>query len=500
MPHATDVQLPERGTFMSSANGNRYFFDYPGGLCHNRLVDGIHSTADLIHRRRFNVVDGYIVSEIGSVAVNETIIPFNSLAEDFPLTGDYMRNNEGQYYSFERDNYGQTVNGMHTHIRTGRRFTFANSRIVNEVVQLTADVQQPQAELETETETEIPDEEQPTSELSVDAPMTRKFGIELEVEHSNEQQLARIIESTGVRCRYEGYTHAVLSSWKVVHDGSVRHGYEIVSPVLEGEAGIAEAKKVCLALEAANVKVNKSCGFHVHVDMTGTTYEAMRRLCLLWLKYEPLIEHILPKSRKSNTNQYCKSAISQFDSFADAVQELSTIRSHSELMGKFCDVDDRYYKLNPTVFTRQGTVEFRCAPGTTLASKMENWVRFCVSMVEYALNTNSAIITTDNLSSEQIAANPLAELEAMCDTLRVNASVKEYILSRGRNFATLESVCDKCRCPNCVCQTIPTSAVNAATTLEVAAVGQFPEINPSSDLRYAMLPSISSSRPNRFVY
>ena len=45
--------------------------------------------------------------------------------------------------------------------------------------------------------------------------------------------------------------------------------FELVSPILVGEAGLRELEKVCWVLDLCDVKVNESCGLHVHIDAAG---------------------------------------------------------------------------------------------------------------------------------------------------------------------------------------------------------------------------------------
>jgi hypothetical protein len=67
--------------------------------------------------------------------------------------------------------------------------------------------------------------------------MSRRFGVEIEFLSTitTDQALASL-RAAGIRVEFEGYSHATTPHWKIVADGSC--GYELVSPVLEGEAGL----------------------------------------------------------------------------------------------------------------------------------------------------------------------------------------------------------------------------------------------------------------------
>jgi hypothetical protein len=59
---------------------------------------------------------------------------------------------------------------------------------------------------------------------------------------------------------------AINAVWRVVADGSVSNGCEVVSPILSGNEGLQALQTVVRALKAAGATVNNTCGFHVHVD------------------------------------------------------------------------------------------------------------------------------------------------------------------------------------------------------------------------------------------
>ncbi len=78
----------------------------------------------------------------------------------------------------------------------------------------------------------------------------RTFGIEYEINFSwNDAAALRDI---------------IGQSYKIVHDGSVRNGLEIVSPILAGKAGEEEVIKVCKAINDAGGRTDETCGLHIH--------------------------------------------------------------------------------------------------------------------------------------------------------------------------------------------------------------------------------------------
>ena len=123
--------------------------------------------------------------------------------------------------------------------------------------------------------------------------MTRRFGVEIEfLSTITSQHAVESLRAAGIEVQYMAYTHSTTPHWKIVTDGSC--GYELVSPVLEGERGIEEVRKAAAALEAAGAKVDKRCGLHVHFDARTLNLKAVKNLFKLWLKFEDVLDTFQP--------------------------------------------------------------------------------------------------------------------------------------------------------------------------------------------------------------
>ena len=129
--------------------------------------------------------------------------------------------------------------------------------------------------------------------------MDRRFGVEIEFLSTITVDAALMsLRAAGIRVEYMGYTHQTTPQWKIVTDGSC--GYELVSPVLEGEAGLEEVRIAAAALEAAGAQVDRRCGFHVHFDASSMKLKAVKNLFKLWLKFEDVLDTFQPQSRRGN--------------------------------------------------------------------------------------------------------------------------------------------------------------------------------------------------------
>jgi len=218
----------------------------------------------------------------------------------------------------------------------------------------------------------------------------RKFGVEIECNNCPIDTVVPALTAAGISVRYEGYTHNVMSRWKFVTDGSL-HGpnsYELVSPPLFGEAGLDEVRKVCKVLVQMGVTVNSSCGLHVHVDANDLQAEDVKSLVFRYMKYEGDIDSFMPRSRRGNSNSYCRSITGVAEAMQRA-RETDNVR----LLVENTVYQQRFYKLNVAAFLRHGTIEFRQHSGTVNATKVANWIQFCLHFVEASKVRRIPVVT-----------------------------------------------------------------------------------------------------------
>lgn len=192
----------------------------------------------------------------------------------------------------------------------------------------------------------------------------RTYGIEIELIHNDKHAMARAINAAGIEIEVEGYNHTTRNHWKIVPDGSVHGGYEVVSPKLQGTNGLRQIKTVCDTLVAHGAKINKSCGLHVHHDARDYRTENFTNLFNLYRRGEHIMDSMLPLSRRGNNNQYCQT-----------LQNITAVPV------------SRYYKVNFQAFHVHGTVEFRHHSGSVEAEKIINWVLLTQRIVERCKKT-----------------------------------------------------------------------------------------------------------------
>lgn len=196
--------------------------------------------------------------------------------------------------------------------------------------------------------------------------MTTKFGIEIEYVGPYVHEMGERMTAAGFECQSESYNHTTRNYWKVVRDGSVWNGGEIVSPPLPFNAdSLARVDACYAALERVGASMDTNCGLHVHVDATFLrAYTPAKRdafftfLTAAFQKHESQFDMMVKGHR--NMNHFCKSTLGK---------TARDLRS------------DRYHKLNLCSYQAHGTVEFRQYQGTMNAKAVKAWITLCVTFL-----------------------------------------------------------------------------------------------------------------------
>jgi hypothetical protein len=224
--------------------------------------------------------------------------------------------------------------------------------------------------------------------------MERKFGIEIEAYGVTRSVLVNALQAEGLEANLAGYGQAATPYWKVSTDASIRarHSFELVSPVLAGDLGMAELGTAIGVLVRKNAKVNQSCGLHVHIDATNMDIKGLRNVLKSYANNEDIIDALMPSSRRGSNNTYCRSLAGITPGMTDADRvakvkaffaEVDRCQTVSELQAMVY-ARSRYVKLNLLAYSEHGSIEFRQHSGTVNRIKIVNWVTFCEAFVSHA--------------------------------------------------------------------------------------------------------------------
>jgi hypothetical protein len=233
-------------------------------------------------------------------------------------------------------------------------------------------------------------------------PDSQRFGVELELTSPpgiSPSDVADVMpRSAGdvyVVDSYREGRQAYQEGWKIVPDSSIVcnrnmpscHKFELVSRVLQGGKGLAEVSHVISALNnsvSPKLQVNKSMGYHVHIDVSGLSLPHLIKICQNFVKYESVMDTFMPLSRRTGSTEceryFGSNKLSvQPDGASNKQRHVALENCHNiQTLAHMMNRNGRYYKLNlqNLVTQRQPTLEFRQHSATLNYEKISAWIRF----------------------------------------------------------------------------------------------------------------------------
>lgn len=248
----------------------------------------------------------------------------------------------------------------------------------------------------------------------------RYVGLELEMFHHQHDTDRSLQLSTDWR----------LSNCGMSEDGSIRSnsGIELKTPPAQGDdiaLWITAVSKIALSY---GMRVDASCGVHVHVDVKQLTAADFRRLFLLVRYWEPVIYAILPP------NRWMGGYGGPMQLAEKGIRRVTTM-PHLEALWKRQNGSSRYRGLNFESYKKYGTVEFRYHSGTLNAEKLLAWAYLCQRIVDTSTEVNLVSIPHhfDNFDDR------LQKLAVATKVERLLPYLTARIAHFGANTAAIES-------------------------------------------------------------
>lgn len=170
------------------------------------------------------------------------------------------------------------------------------------------------------------------------------------------------------------YLNSVLPVWtRAKSDGSIRPSadcqpVEVAALFVRREMEV-RLHRLCRQLEQLGMRVNKSCGLHVHFDMRGRTIDEVLAIAKRTDKWLFALRYLVPQSRRENS--YCQFGV-------------VTKRTYERQMS-----DSRYRAVNVCSFSRHKTLEIRLHSGTVDYTKVLSWIRLCELVMSMPSNPKS---------------------------------------------------------------------------------------------------------------
>lgn len=191
----------------------------------------------------------------------------------------------------------------------------------------------------------------------------RKFGVEIETSACPEH--VEIQSDTVFGCK---------------PDGSV-DGMEFVSPVLYGDQGLEEVRKICGHARRLNWAIDSACGLHLHLDLSSEPQENCYKLAYAYMYTYDFWTTFVSNARKRN--YYC----------AKHTYTAADITRCPDNFYEWCHLvsgGDRYNWVNWYAYTRHKTVEIRHHSATLNPTKLTNWIKAHARFIDGVMRTPKA--------------------------------------------------------------------------------------------------------------
>ena len=212
--------------------------------------------------------------------------------------------------------------------------------------------------------------------------------------------------------------------------------FELVTPVLHGEAGMRMLRRILKKMVQAGAQVDRSCGTHINMGINHiarvkrmsnrSRMDIGRRIAEIYSHFQPVFDAISPNCRRSDSTNMAYGA---------SCRPCDTARP---FRGR-CVVN----MLNVELFIMTGRVEFR-QPGFTLdANKIEGWSRLLNSVVSCAVNLDHRNYRVPchnfprTLEGMVEMLNPGVKANRWAET-RIRSLIERYTGYRDERVAVLE--------------------------------------------------------------
>jgi hypothetical protein len=227
---------------------------------------------------------------------------------------------------------------------------------------------------------------------------TRKYGVELET-HSCPDHVGLRDDTV----------------WGCKTDCSIE-GLEFVSPILQGDQGLAEIKNFCRHARELNWKVNRYCGYHVHFDMTNENWQALRSIAYAYYKTFSLWSRFVSDNRSNN---------SMCGQPGYGSSDITRITSNED-WDYFVGARDRFEFVNWRAYLVHNTLEVRSHDATLKVSEICKWIKVHASFID----------GVKDLSLDEIDMLFLGDIEFQFKSLEmlIGSDLADYYAERAAGY------------------------------------------------------------------
>lgn len=262
---------------------------------------------------------------------------------------------------------------------------------------------------------------------------------------------------------------AMPSSFGMTGDGSlgststkdgkkIYKALEVQTAIMVGKEGEDVMTNVYNSFSKAGGYVDRTCGLHIHLDMTSEkeNVEVIKRLFAFHFIFEDVIQSFLPKERRVNRyclplkNEYNLGKIIEAQSIMDIAKHWYRDSNENNNLSRMQDHRDgtRYHGINMHTLLWQGHVEIRYHSGTLNPEKMLQWANLHARIIDYCAGnldqptiefagyplSKNNFIQTNMQKWEQTEGQLIAE--------EILTAQKEYESTRGALPPEIRNKCD----------------------------------------------------------
>jgi hypothetical protein len=230
----------------------------------------------------------------------------------------------------------------------------------------------------------------------------RRFGIELEV--SDAPDYHDLAGQTVFGSKSDGSVHG--------------DGLEFVSPILQGDAGLAAVENLCAFAESRGWDCDRSCGYHLHIDVSDLepgqrkrVYYAYRLTEALWYKFV---------SPRRASNSYCLALAARPDQIRGM--------GWRECIENANDTVERYGWCNIVAYDTHKTIEIRLHHGTIGKDEVVAWIKAHLRFVEIVRS-----LTLDQLDA-MFAGKSAGGMMLEIERLWKDADLSRFFRRKASNY------------------------------------------------------------------
>jgi hypothetical protein len=245
----------------------------------------------------------------------------------------------------------------------------------------------------------------------------RKFGVEIECGYNGNysyrgwEEVERKMKEAKfpVKNRERYQSNRKFALYSVGRDGS---GVEVRTPILAGNKGFDELKRIFAFLNNLGCYTGTNDGMHVHHDAPELVKDPLltRNLVKSWVANRHAICEMVTPYRRSRMVAWTADSLESLDDWAEGNQ------THTDSYGYTYPITFGRNELNIASLIEHGTIEFRLHEGTLNIDDAIAWIKFGQRFMDSVLHRARPMANAGNrqdlLNRIRLSKTQQAKLDA----------------------------------------------------------------------------------------